>query len=77
MFIQNIGYVENTVVTCEYLPEKQYFDRLFQHPKEKQITGITEELPSVTKEVLMQAINKSTETTHDLNKLNSVGEYFR
>ncbi len=59
LFIQNVGYIENTVVTCEYLPEKQYFDNLFHHPKEKQITGITEELPSVTKQLLMTEINKA------------------
>ena len=62
MFIQNVGYIENTVVTCEYLPEKLYFDKLFHHPKEKQITGITEELPAVTKELLMTEINKAVDT---------------
>lgn len=59
MFIQNVGYIENTVVTCEYLPEKQYFDRLFHHDKEKPITGITDQVPSVTKEVLMTELNKA------------------
>lgn len=59
MFIQNIGYIENTVVTCEYLPEKQYFDKLYHHTGEREITGITEELPTVTKELLMLEISRA------------------
>lgn len=49
LFIQNVGYIENTVVTYENEPERQWFEKLYHHPEEKQITGITEELPSVTK----------------------------
>lgn len=59
MFIQDVGYIENTVVTCEYLPEKEYFERLYHHTGERQITGITEELPSVTKELLMLELSKA------------------
>ena len=59
LFIQNVGYIENTVVTCEYEPEKRWFEKLYHHPEEKQITGITEELPSVTKELLMKNIQKA------------------
>lgn len=59
MFVQNVGYIENTVVTCEYLPEKEYFERLYHHPEERQITGISEELPSVTKELLMLELSKA------------------
>lgn len=58
LFLQDIGYIENTVVTCEYEPEKIWFKKLYHHPGERQITGITEELPSVTKEMLMTEINK-------------------
>ena len=57
LFIQNVGYIENTVVTCEYEPEKQWFEKLYHHPKEKEITGITKELPVVTKEMLMREIH--------------------
>ncbi len=58
MFIQDVGYIENTVVTGEYLPEKEYFDKLYHHTGERQITGITEELPSVTKELLMLELSR-------------------
>lgn len=56
MFIQNVGYIENTVVTCEYEPEREWFEKLYHHPAEKKITGITDELPSVTKALLMREI---------------------
>ena len=57
LFIQNVGYIENTVVTCEYEHKKQWFEKLYHHPKEKEITGITKELPVVTKEMLMREIH--------------------
>ena len=60
MFVQNVGYIENTVVTCEYEPEREWFEKLYHHPAEKKITGITEELPEVTKAMLMSEIAKAT-----------------
>ncbi len=59
MFIQDVGYIENTVVTCEYIPEKEFFDKLYHHSGERQITGITEELPTVTKELLMTGLSRA------------------
>ncbi len=61
LFIQNVGYIENTVVTCEYEPEKRWFEKLYHHPEEKQITGITDELPVVTKEVLIRTLSKESD----------------
>lgn len=55
-FLPPYGYIENTVVTTEYLPEKQWFDQLYHYPGEKTITGITEEVPTCTKEILMQEL---------------------
>lgn len=54
----NKFYIENTVVTTEYLPEKQWFDKLYHYKGEKQITGIAEEVPGVTKELLINELIK-------------------
>lgn len=54
----NKFYIENTVITTEYLPEKQWFDKLYHYKGEKQITGITEEVPGVTKELLINELIK-------------------
>lgn len=62
LFLQDIGYIENTVVTCEYEPEKLWFEKLYHHSGERQITGITEELPEVTKELLMREISKEVKS---------------
>lgn len=51
-FLPPYAYIENTVLTTEYLPEKKWFDMLYHYDGEKQITGITEEVPTVTKELL-------------------------
>lgn len=55
-FLPPYGYIENTVITTEYLPEKQWFDQLYHYPEEKTITGITEEVPTCTKDILMQEL---------------------
>lgn len=55
-FLPPYGYIENTVVTTEYLPEKKWFDQLYHYPGEKTITGITEEVRNCTKEVLMNEL---------------------
>lgn len=55
-FFPPYGYIENTVLTTEYLPEKQWFDQLYHYDGEKQITGITDEVPSVTKELLISEL---------------------
>ena len=55
-FLPPYGYIENTVITTEYLPEKQWFDQLYHYSGEKIITGITEEVPTCTKEILMQEL---------------------
>ena len=56
LFRQGYGYIENTVVTCEYLPEKEWFDKLYHHEGEYVITGISEEVKSCTKEVLLKEL---------------------
>lgn len=58
LFVPNIGYIENTVVTCEYLPEQVWFEKLYHHAKEKPITGITEEVPACTKEYLIWGLHE-------------------
>lgn len=65
-FLPPYGYIENTVLTTEYLPEKQWFDQLYHYEGEKQITGITEEVPSVTKELLIsELVRIAKETFND------------
>lgn len=56
LFSPDSGYIENTVVTCEYLPEEKWFKQLYHHKGEYTITGITEEEPSCTKEYLMKGL---------------------
>lgn len=53
----NNVYEEDGVITCLYLPEKDIFDRLTgQYANSRGITGITEEEPSITKEILCDKI---------------------
>lgn len=50
-------YEENGVITCLYLPEKDIFDRLTgKYANSRGITGITEEVPTITKDVLCDKI---------------------
>lgn len=35
LFIQNVGYIGDTVVTCENEPERQWFEKLYHHPGER------------------------------------------
>lgn len=58
LFVPNYGYIENTVVTCEYKPEKKWFKKLYHHPGEYVITGITEEVPNCTKKYLILGLYK-------------------
>lgn len=58
LFRPGYGYIENTVVTCEYFPEKVWFDKLYHHKDEYVITGISEEVKSCTKEVLLKELYK-------------------
>lgn len=53
-FIPNYGYIENTVLTCDYEKEKTWFEQLYHYDGEHEITGITNEVPSVTKELLIE-----------------------
>lgn len=57
----NMGYLENVVLTCEYEKEKEWFDKLYHWPGEKQITGITDEVPTVTKDILIEALYKKSQ----------------
>lgn len=56
LFVKNLGYIENTVVTCMYEPEKNWFNQLYHHKNERVITGITEEVPECTKNVLLKGL---------------------
>lgn len=53
-FVPSYGYIENTTVTCSYEKEKYFFDQLYHHDKERPITGITDEVPTCTKEKLIE-----------------------
>ena len=59
-FTQNAGYIENVVITCSYIKEKEWFDKLYHWSGEKQITGITDEVPSITKELLIEKLYKES-----------------
>lgn len=56
IFAPGYGYIENTVITCEYLPEEEWFKKLYHHKGEYTITGITEEAPQCTKKYLIQGL---------------------
>lgn len=55
-FIEDV-YTEDIVITLQVLPEQEVFDRLTgQYAHKRQITGIAEEVPSVTKEAFIDKL---------------------
>ena len=55
-YFPSVGYIENTLVTCDYEKEKKWFDLIYHYDGERPITGITNEVPTVTKEVLIKEL---------------------
>ena len=52
-------YSEDLVITLQVLPEKEIFDRLTgQYAHRRKITGISEEIPSITKAVFMDKLSE-------------------
>lgn len=50
-------YVENVIVTLQFLPEKDIFARLTgKYAHKRQITGIADEVPSITKEAFIDKL---------------------
>lgn len=55
-FIDNV-FTEDLVITLQVLPEKDIFDRLTgEYAHKRNITGITEEIPSITKDVFIDKL---------------------
>lgn len=57
-FDSSRGYTENTIIFCSYISEKQWVDKRNNNSIRKQLTGITDELPKVTKELLTDELDK-------------------
>jgi hypothetical protein len=55
-FIDNV-FTEDLVITLQVLPEKDIFDRLTgEYAHKRSITGITEEIPSITKDIFIDKL---------------------
>jgi hypothetical protein len=55
-------YTEDLVITLQVLPEKEIFDRLTgKYAHKIQITGIAEEVPSITKEKFIDSLYKNVQ----------------
>ena len=57
-----VGFTESTVITCSYVKDKVDFDKLYQWEGRKPVTGITDELPYVTREFLINALQEAALT---------------